>query len=816
MTVTPVTDIGPDSDFTLDIVSTVNSSVSLLAIDQRVLLTSSNHDITKDFVFDHELIKYDRIPLENQHDPEVSLFFYPRSYQKRFIDVGAVILTNAKQEIPCEPSPATPSSEATEVTYSTSEPISVPPVIECIEDEAKNYFESFLFETIYDLEPFNEFNVRADSSVNYTSPDFPNSWMISAVTLSNAFGLGLSGAPVTLNTYLPFYIELIDPVYMRVGEIAQLEILVVNQFDEDLIAVVDFYNENHAFKFIRPSSYNWTQTAEGQNHTFLSQKQSIHRLRIEIQPEVIGIIALHVSVSSQKAGDAVEHHLTVFPPGFRNFENHAEFVFVDECDEGGKNFSLKLTIPEDAIESSIKVDATVSGDVLAFVLVNLDFLIRVPTGCGEQTMIDFVPNVLVLEYLIATKHLTEEIWIRATNNLQIGYQRMLSFRHSDGSFSAFGNSDHSGSTWLTAYVVKFLLRSRTFVEIEDLVVEEALDFIIGKQEPNGTFREDGVVIHTEMQSGTEAGIAFTAFISIVIQESLETHPQFQPNVDNAISYLLCNYDLNDVYSLSIFTYLLHLIEHDDQVKLYQEFAAKANSTATIMYWKNEPSTESINSLDIEITAYGLLTLFYIPDLTEEAFKVFQWLISQQNSNGGFQSTQDTVVALMAITQFATKLSTLNTIVVVDLKPDHGTALGTKVNNTNSLVPQKYHLQNDVRQLDVTVTGTGFAIVQLSCGYNVERPKPKPKFKLWVRFGKESCINKLILYIHASLMPDVAKNISDMVVFKIDFPSGFEFDHDTPLSPEIQVSKSSNIKAKSEYFIHRNWRNIWMDQQSTFT
>ena len=32
--------------------------------------------------------------------------------------------------------------------------------------------------------------------------------------------------------------------------------------------------------------------------------------------------------------------------------------------------------------------------------------------------------------------------------LLLGYQRELTYQHDDGSFSAFGNSDPSGSMWL--------------------------------------------------------------------------------------------------------------------------------------------------------------------------------------------------------------------------------------------------------------------------------------------------------------------------------------------------------------------------------
>lgn len=33
--------------------------------------------------------------------------------------------------------------------------------------------------------------------------------------------------------------------------------------------------------------------------------------------------------------------------------------------------------------------------------------------------------------------------------MEIGYQRELTYRHNDGSFSAFGMSDSNGSTWYT-------------------------------------------------------------------------------------------------------------------------------------------------------------------------------------------------------------------------------------------------------------------------------------------------------------------------------------------------------------------------------
>lgn len=40
-----------------------------------------------------------------------------------------------------------------------------------------------------------------------------------------------------------------------------------------------------------------------------------------------------------------------------------------------------------------------SGDIMGPILSNLDKLVQMPYGCGEQNMLNFVPNIVVLRYL---------------------------------------------------------------------------------------------------------------------------------------------------------------------------------------------------------------------------------------------------------------------------------------------------------------------------------------------------------------------------------------------------------------------------------
>jgi hypothetical protein len=46
-----------------------------------------------------------------------------------------------------------------------------------------------------------------------------------------------------------------------------------------------------------------------------------------------------------------------------------------------------------------------------------------------------------------TNQLTQAVEGTALGYMETGYQQELTYRHSDGSFSAFGSKDDSGSTW---------------------------------------------------------------------------------------------------------------------------------------------------------------------------------------------------------------------------------------------------------------------------------------------------------------------------------------------------------------------------------
>ncbi len=57
-------------------------------------------------------------------------------------------------------------------------------------------------------------------------------------------------------------------------------------------------------------------------------------------------------------------------------------------------------------------------------LSGLEKLLRLPTGCGEQNMIGFTPNIYVLQYLSSTQQLSAEVEAKAKSHMKTGENRL--------------------------------------------------------------------------------------------------------------------------------------------------------------------------------------------------------------------------------------------------------------------------------------------------------------------------------------------------------------------------------------------------------
>jgi len=124
------------------------------------------------------------------------------------------------------------------------------------------------------------------------------------------------------------------------------------------------------------------------------------------------------------------------------------------------------------------------------------------------------------------------------------------------------------------------------------------------------------------------------------------------------------------------------------------------------------------STQVEATGYATIAFVEAGDL-ETAYQGARWLMLRRNANGGFRSTQDTVVGLEALSRFAS--ATLGTEFSLDVTVEpNGFGLDSFVESVTSDtfdVLQRVDVGNTT-ELKLTVTGAGTALAQLSVTYNL--------------------------------------------------------------------------------------------------
>ncbi|KAJ8341792.1 hypothetical protein SKAU_G00340830 [Synaphobranchus kaupii] len=493
-----------------------------------------------------------------------------------------------------------------------------------------------------------EANMSTSNTANlrFTVPDRITSWFASAFVVSENLGLGLMSTPAK-----NFFLSLDLPPYIIRGEQLILEIQLYNNLDQDLEAEV-FVEESISFEFV----FAGNQFASAGARSVTVRSQNSATVLFPVTPKVIGTMSVTVNAVSFYATNNVTRTVLVKSEGIeKTFVKSLflELVLSDQISSRGINF----TFPQDVVPGSQRAEVAAVGDILGPSLSGLESLIKMPYGCGEQNMINFAPSIYVLQYLNSTSQVEEDIHSRAISAMTKGYYRELSYQRIDGSFSAFGDRDASGSTWLSAFVLRCFLQARPFIRIDADILSQTATWLVSQQQPDGAFGEPGRVIHTELQGGLDGPVSLTAYVLMALLEDQTTKDLYASTVTNALLYLESKFadGISSNYSMCLVAYALSLSKRFSAQTALNELLNRADIKDGVVYWELPGGGLSASwqprSANIEMAAYALLS-FYTQTRVVEGLSLMKWLSQQRNHLGGYGSTQDTVVALQALSRYA--------------------------------------------------------------------------------------------------------------------------------------------------------------------
>ncbi|XP_076612690.1 CD109 antigen [Chaetodon auriga] len=628
---------------------------------------------------------------------------------------------------------------------------------------------------------------NSDSTeITLTVPDSITTWTATAFVMSENLGLGIVEAPAELTVFQDFFLSLNLPAYVIRGEELLLEVVLFNYLPQDLEVMV-IVAHSDTFEFVFPDNEGLSMPTV--RHVSVGS-QSGASVLIPIKPLVLGEIPVSVKAMSSAASDFVRTTVLVKPEGLEQSFS-ASLLFEVSPSQSNLSGDVMFTFPADVVEGSERASVTAVGDILGPSISGLDSLIQMPHGCGEQNMINFAPNIYVLQYLSFTGQADEETTSRAISYMMQGYERELSYQRADGSFSAFGEEDSSGSTWLSAFVLRCFLQARPFISIDAHVLQRVAAWLGAQQGADGRFEEPGRVIHTELQGGLDGPVSLTAYVLIALLEAEDIKAQFGSQVSSARMFLETRLALgvSTNYSLSLLTYALALSGSLSADAALIELIGRAEMKDGVPMWSSPDGGLSLSwqprSADIEMASYLLLAQHKL-SLIAEGVALMKWLSKQRNHMGGFGSTQDTVVALQALSTFAALGGSHDVDLTVRVSDASTSVASFHIHQDNYLLHQRQQIVPvEELKLQVTAEGRGLALFQLNVFYNIRNEALMRRrreageheaFHLYVELF-DTDINWAHLYICSSLSEGLGLNATGMAIMEVGLLSGFSLQPD---------------------------------------
>ncbi|NWX28980.1 CO4 protein, partial [Notiomystis cincta] len=505
---------------------------------------------------------------------------------------------------------------------------------------------------------FEEVESPGKHSVKNFAPDSITTWEVQAISISPEKGFCVA-EPHTFAVFKDFFLSLRLPYSVRRHEQLEIKAVVYNYLPKDLQVVV---------KMDAAKGLCTAETMEkAVQLSLLAKGNSATPAFFSVVPLTVGEIPITITAFDQDSGhsDSIRKTLKVVAEGVLQREEETICINNDL-----QSHTVDLNRPSNMVPGSEShVLVSLKGSIMdesvenCLSLSGVEKLIQVPTGCAEQTMVKMAPAVYAIEYLDASEqwvNFNPERKQEAIGMIEKGYTRLLEFQKEDGSYGAFKTTP--SSVWLTAFIVKVLTRSREYFNIQDSHIFNSISYLVNQQQADGSFHDHHPIMHRSMQGGiqsAEEDLAMTAFVTIALQQarSLYQSPDLAQVISGTVAYMKNQLSRNtDCYSTVITAYALTLVQSDsEEAQLVKEKLRDCSSFDAAKqqrHWGN-----GNNAVSVETTAYALLQTLLLEDM-EYARPVATWLTERRSYGGGYCSTQDTVVALEALSAYS--IQTLNT------------------------------------------------------------------------------------------------------------------------------------------------------------
>ncbi|XP_007951815.1 complement C3-like [Orycteropus afer afer] len=551
-------------------------------------------------------------------------------------------------------------------------------------------------------------------------PDSITTWQFVAISLKTGQGLCVSD-PFELTVMKSFFVDIKLPPSMVRNEQVQIQAVLYNFKNRQVKVRVELPHKEHLCSASKPGAPS--------RQVVVVPPTSSKTVYFVILPLEMGKVDVEVKVVGSGILDHVKKTLLI------QTSSALESVCHRSCACSGQT-QTELVSRRDILnkvpDTEAEVFVSVQGDILGETILGsltpteTQQLLRIPTGCPEQTLSSLAPLILLTNYLDTTGQWAKvgvELRDKVTENIISGYTRMLTHRSSDGTYHI--HKGNPGSTWLTSYVFRiFALASKISVLNPNSLCDVAHWIITQRQMKDGHFIEKGPVVVKSMQGGyrgSEADISLTALVLISLNEGKELCGQEVLNLTGSINrardFLEKQLpDIKTTFAIAIVSYALALANSPKANDRLDTFASHDKS-----HWPVEEK-DWYSLYTIEATAYALLQKLELGRISE-THTIAKWLLEKRELGGGFRSTQTTVVALQALTRFreAVPFEGVQDLHIQISAPKRAMNVEWLIDQNNAYQQRsaKFSAQDD---LEIKASGTGRGTISILTMYH-KIPEP---------------------------------------------------------------------------------------------
>jgi uncharacterized protein YfaS (alpha-2-macroglobulin family) len=475
-----------------------------------------------------------------------------------------------------------------------------------------------------------------------------------------------------------------------------------------------------------------------------------------------------------KTGDRLMRKIEVIPDGYEQLVNFSDIMSSDN-----RKIKHAVFIPPDAIDGASTILVRAYPGFFSQVIEGLDNIIRMPSGCFEQTSSIAYPNILAATYIKkAGIKLPPERMMKIETFLRAGYQRLLTFECPSGGFEWWGKDP--AVVYLTAYgVMEFGDMKTVLPDVDYSILDRVRNFLFKQQGKDGSWSE--AKLKHKLRIKTDPKLALTSYVIWCILES--GYPANDPKVQKAIKFIRNNYaKVENPYHLALCANALLSANSKDKdgIAILNKLEdKKLKDDKGRIYWSSANTIYSGGKCaDIETTAMIVLAFLKAQRNVNLVNKSLEWLISMKDPYGTWGSTQATILALKALIQ-STPGSAFDTNAEITVKLNGKEVHTFIVTPENSDVYQqknlKPHIVEGNNELEIIFEGKGAMMYQIVGKYYLPwhtRPQKKEPFGLTIEYDKTTlCVNDLVTC--KIKLVNNQPSLARMVMLDIGVPPGFK-------------------------------------------